>query len=144
MSKVSLNDIGEIFDRINKDEIPFRFENLVAIGFRWAAVGYEGHPEPGEMRLYRAEIDDGIQGTLEYTNKVPHEFRFLGMTEDSFTVKGANEQLKSLHLLEQDWLERGEAYEIEIAVADLCEAICRIYPHSDFTKWYLSKKPALS
>jgi hypothetical protein len=139
MNSPSINDVGEILHQINEDEIPFRFENLVAIGFRWAVVGYEGHPEPGQMRLYRAEIDDGIQGTLQYTDKVPDKLRFLGFSEDSFSIKNANEQLKSLHLIQKDWLERGEAEEIVTAISDLSNAICKRYPESKFSEWYIAR-----
>src|SRR5687768_1064933 len=132
MNTINRADLGEIFHRINEAEINFRFENLCLIGFRWAVIGHEEPYEPGKMRLYRAEIDDGIQGILEYSNDIPHELRFLGFDENTFSVKNANEQLKSLHLMQKDWLERGAADDIEIAVADLCAAICKHYPDSEF------------
>jgi hypothetical protein len=132
---IKISDIGDILNEINKNEIPFRFENLVAIGYRWVVVGHDA-PEPGEMRLYRAEIDDGIQGTLEYLDKMPDKLRFLGVKEDDLSIHNAQEQLKSLHIMEKDWLERGEADDIITAVTELSEAVCRHYPESDFTKWF--------
>lgn len=134
-----IQHIGEILEQINNAEIPFRLENLVAIGYRWALVGYEGIPEPGQMRLYRAEIDDGIQGTLEYNNHVPDKLRSAGFTEGSFSVKNANDQLKSLHLMQKDWIERGEADDLIIAIKELSIAICKHYPDSEFTSWYHSQ-----
>jgi hypothetical protein len=132
---IAITDVGNILNEINKAEIPFRFENLVAIGFRWAVVGHDA-PEPGEMNLYRAEIDDGIQGTLEYLDKVPDKLRFLGFKQEHFSVENANEQLKSLHIMQKDWLERGEAYDIITAITELTEAVCKHYPESDFTRWF--------
>ena len=132
---ISMSDVGTILHKINDSEIPFRLENLVAIGYRWALVGHDA-PEPGQMNLYRAEIDDGIQGTLEYLDKVPDKLRFFGLTEDSFSVQNANEQLKSLHLMQKDWLERDEAEDIITAITDLSMAVCKHYPDSDFTKWF--------
>jgi hypothetical protein len=35
---IKISDIGDILNEINKNEIPFRFENLIAIGYRWAVV----------------------------------------------------------------------------------------------------------
>jgi hypothetical protein len=135
---IEITDIGAILNEINKDEIPFRFENLVAIGYRWAVVGHDA-PEPGQMRLYRAEIDDGIQGTLEYLDKVPDKLRFFGLKEDDFSVQNAQEQLKSLHIMEKDWVERGEADDIITAITDLSQAVCKHYPESDFAKWFQEK-----
>jgi hypothetical protein len=132
---IAIADVGKILNEINKAEIPFRFENLVAIGFRWAVVGHDA-PEPGQMNLYRAEIDDGIQGTLQYLDKVPDKLRFFGFKQDNFSVENANEQLKSLHLMQKDWLERGEADDIITAITELSDAVCKHYPESDFTKWF--------
>jgi hypothetical protein len=94
-------------------------------------------PESGQMRLYRAEIDDGIQGTLEYLYKMPEKFRFFGLKADDFSVHSAQEQLKNLHIMQKDWLERDEANDIITAIAELSEAICKHYPESYFTKWFL-------
>jgi hypothetical protein len=115
---IAITDVGNILNEINKAEIPFRFENLVA------------------MNLYRAEIDDGIQGTLEYLDKVPDKLRFFGFKQEHFSVENANEQLKSLHIMQKDWLERGEAYDIITAITELTEAVCKHYPESDFTRWF--------
>jgi hypothetical protein len=135
---IAITDVGDILNEINKAEIPFRFENLVAIGFRWAVVGHDA-PEPGQMNLYRAEIDDGIQGTLEYLDKVPDKLRFFGFKQDDLSVENANEQLKSLHLMQKDWLERGEADDIITAITELSSAVCKHYPESDFTKWFYER-----
>ncbi|HYF67921.1 MAG TPA: hypothetical protein VD884_07290 [Ohtaekwangia sp.] len=137
--KITIADIGEILEEANKGEISFRLENLVAIGFRWAMVGYEGRPAPGQMRLRRAEIDDGIQGTLQFVEEVPEKLRFLGLEEDEATVTNAAEHLKSLHVMRKDWLERGEADDIITAITGLSDAICRHYPESDFTAWFNSR-----
>jgi hypothetical protein len=134
--KIQRADIGEILHQINYNEIAFRLENLLVVGYRWAVIGYEGQPLPGQMRLYRAEIDDGIEGTLTYIDDLPHALRMAGLTKEDLSIPDAQDQLKSLHIMQKDWLDRGEADDIEIAVEELCEAICKRYPNNDFTKWY--------
>jgi hypothetical protein len=140
--KIPIHEIGEFIRMINGFEIAFRLENLLVVGYRWAVVGHE-KPEPGQMQLYRAEIDDGIQGTLTYTNDVPDKLRFFGFEKEMFSIENPDEQLKNLHIMQKDWIERGEAEDLQTAVTDLCEAVCRVYPNSDFEIWYRKKVSSL-
>jgi len=139
--KIEIADVGRILKEINDAEIRFRFENNPCVGFRWAVVGYEGEPEPGQLRLYRAEIDDFMQGTFQVLEKIPDSMRFLGFTEDMLPIKDAAEQYKSLHIMQKDWWERGEDDDILIAIRDLSVAICKRYPESAFTTWFQSHWP---
>jgi hypothetical protein len=139
--KIEIADVGRILRKINDAEIRFRFENLPCVGFRWAVVGYEGEPEPGQLRLYRAEIDDSLDGTFYVPEKMPDSLKFLGFTDDMFSNKDAAEQYKSLHLMQKDWHERGEDDDILIAIRDLSIAICKYYPESEFTTWFQSHWP---
>jgi hypothetical protein len=133
-NKINRIDIGEILFQLNAEEISFRFENLVAIGFRWAVVGWYEGPETNEMHLHRAEIDDGLQGTLKYFSATESN-----VSKEEFGFVNPQKELESLHFLKRDWFQRGEAEEIETAIEDLCEAVCRVYPESSFTAWYSRK-----
>jgi hypothetical protein len=143
---IQLSDVGEILHQINKSEIPFRLENQVAIDYRWVVVGYEGSWGPDEMKLYRTEIDDGIQGPMQYFDKIPDSVKELGLTDEDFTIKNPNEQLKSLHLMQKDWLERGAEDDLVTTVYKLALAITKWYPDSDFTKWWVGhfQRPSVS
>ena len=120
--QLTLADIGVILKKINDCEISFRFENVVAIGYRWAVVGYPEGNDVFDVHLKRAEIDDAIEGSI--TVAAIDEF---------------HQAMNELHIQQRDWLERGSEYEdITIAVKDLANGICRVYPDSDFTKWYVT------
>lgn len=120
--QITLADIGAILKKINDSEISFRFENLVTIGYRWAVVGYPKAKDVYDIHLKRVEIDDAIDGARAIT------------AIDEF-YQANNE----LHIQQRDWFERGaEDEDIALAVRDLANSICRVYPDSDFTKWYLN------
>jgi hypothetical protein len=120
--KINISEIGEVFYRLYDSEINFRFENRWDDAYRWAVVGYKENPD--ESRLLRVEIDDAIQSTPD---------RFC--IDRSFQSK-----LDLPHFVERDWFERGYNYGLELAIIGLCEAVCKLYPQSDFRKWYMSKK----
>jgi hypothetical protein len=119
MRKIARQEIGEIFYRLYESEINFRFENFWDGGYTWAVIGYEGEPEPGEIRWTRIEIDNAL---------------------DKFIMFPSEEiYLSSIHFMKKDWLKRGTEKEIETAVIALWEASCRVYPTSDFAQWFLHK-----
>ena len=62
--QITLADIGVILKKINDCEISFRFENVVAIGYRWSVVGYPEGNDVYDIHLKRAEIDDAIEGSI--------------------------------------------------------------------------------
>src|SRR5690242_10562494 len=136
---IKIADVGEILKRIDDAEIPFRLENVVAVGFRWALVGFEGELSPGEMRLYRAELDDWLQGALQIPDKMPDVFRCYGLNEEDFTIKDARERFNSLHIQQKDWLVRAESEDILVAINGLSQAALRYYPNSDFAEWFLRR-----
>jgi hypothetical protein len=118
MKTVTLQNIGEIFDRLYQSEINFRFENFWDGGYTWALTGYEGDPEPGEIRWTRIEIDNAIDNHIMYPS---HE-----------------KELDTIHFMKKDWLARGNEYTIEEAVTQLAIAACRIHHDTDFAKWFLT------
>jgi hypothetical protein len=120
--QITLADIGAILKKINDCEISFRFENLVAIGYRWAVVGYPESNDAYDIILKRAEIDDAIDGARTIT-----------------AIDEFHQANNELHIQQRDWFERGsEDEDIVVAIRDLANSICRVYPDSDFTKWYLN------
>ncbi len=119
--QITLADIGVILKKINDCEISFRLENLVAIGYRWAVVGYPRGKDVFDVQLKRAEIDDTLQGAMVIN-----------------AIDEYSQAINNVHIQQRDWFERGSEYDdLTAAVRDLANSICRIYPDSDFTKWYL-------
>jgi hypothetical protein len=121
--KITISEIGDVFYRLYDSEINFRFENRWDDGYRWAVVGYKENP--AESRLLRVEIDDAIQSTS-------HTF---------YIDRSFQSELDLPHFVERDWFERGYNYDLEVAVTELCEAVCKLFTDSDFRKWYMSKQP---
>ncbi len=120
--QMTLADIGVILKKINDCEISFRFENLVAVGYRWAVVGHPQAKNVYDIHLKRVEIDDAIEGARAIT-----------------AISEFHQANNELHIQQRDWFERGsEDEDIVVAVRDLANSICRVYPDSDFTKWYLN------
>lgn len=117
MKTITMENIGAVFYRLYESEINFRFENFWDGGYTWAITGYEDHPEPGEIRWTRIEIDNRIDNFIMWPD---HE-----------------KELDTVHFMKKDWLMRGTAETIQEAVTQLSRAACVTYPDSEFAKWFL-------
>ncbi|HEY3406461.1 MAG TPA: hypothetical protein VGK59_23900 [Ohtaekwangia sp.] len=118
--RVTKETVGELITRLYSSEINFRIETLWNGGYTWALTGYSSDEK--EKDLPRIWIDDAIQGTGRWID-------VIGEIE---------EELNTIHFQKRDWFERGSREEVEEAISELCAAACRVYPDSEFAKWYLA------
>ncbi len=123
MRKVIKTEIGEILSRLYDSEIEFRLENFFDDGYRWAVLG-DVEEQTQKVNLRRLEIDDMIMDAHEKRERIFCE------SDEMKTER------QIPHFLKRDWLMRGADFPLEVAIGKLAEAACRLFPDSDFTRWY--------
>lgn len=104
----------EILKKLYDSEIPCRIEWIFDAGFIWSVQDGTKYP--------RIFIDDSIDNTL------------ITLAETKESTQNKNNKI-----LEKDWLERGNNYNIETAIKELAEAVVKHYPESTFSLWYNNK-----
>lgn len=99
-------NISKILQQIYNSEIPVRLEFMYDMGFCWSLVDETIFP------------------------RVFYDFKLEGITiENSLSAD-------RIPVFEKDWMARGVSQTFEDAVKDLCEAIVRNLPDSNFSKWW--------
>lgn len=116
--EITKASIGGLLQRMYDSEINFRLECMWDGGFTWSLTASDREQRP------RVQIDDELSG----------DFEFLCITEAYRT------EVATIPHLIPDWLDRGGAYSIEVAVRELSDSICKHYPASDFTLWYTAQQ----
>lgn len=98
----------KILQQIYKSEIPIRIESMYDMGYAWSV------------------IDETIFPRIFY------DFQLEGVTIENVLTRD------KIPVFEKDWLAKGVANTFEAAVKDICEAITKYLPDSEFSKWWRS------
>ena len=99
-------NISKILQQIYKSEIPIRIESMYDMGYAWSLIDETIFP------------------------RVFYDFQIEGVTIENVLTKD------SCPVFQKDWIAKGVTNTFESAVKELCEAINKHLPESEFTQWW--------
>jgi len=107
-------DVLEILRRLYESEIPVRLEWMFDGGFTWVLPNNYNRD-----RIPRLMYDNsfGEETLVDFRDK----------------KQQINE---SFQILQPDWHKRGNNHDLKIALKELADATCEVYPTSEFNKWW--------